>query len=86
MVELEVEAPAAPVPGSDQVDKHCGDIYIPNFYGSGQGVVLDVTVTDAQREVNVHYPKAGGPTLRAERHKHAKYDSMYRRVGINFIP
>ena len=67
-------------------DKHCGDIYIPNFYGQGQGVVLDVTVTDAQREVNVRFPKAGGATARAEQHKHSKYDDMYKSVGIKFIP
>ena len=72
--------------GDGQHDKHCGDIYVPNFFALGQGVMLDVTIANAQAQYCVQHPKAGEPTLKAEKRKHSKYDDMYKRVGITFVP
>ena len=48
--------------------------------------MLDVTVTHPQCQANVQRLKAGKATLGAEQRKHSKYDALYRREGIVFIP
>jgi hypothetical protein len=48
--------------------------------------MLDVTISCAQTKYCTQHPKAGVPTLKAEKRKHAKYDEMYKRVNIHFVP
>ncbi len=69
---------------SSDSSKKWADIFVPHFFGTGQGVALDITVTNPLSSNNA---KSAAPaTVAAEKRKHKKYDAQYNKDGIAFWP